>query len=365
MPKLCFVVYDLSIVGGVERVVEGLANKLCGQKYDVYIVSLHGETVNPALKLNDSIRIEHMRLSEGRLRAQMVEGTKKLIVFFRDNKIDIAFLEATFVGFIGAPLRFLTKTKIVFCDHGALLNQWDEKDVRIMRRIAAIASDRIVVLTKKSKDDYIQRFKIRERKISNIYNWISEAVIDSRRQYDEESKTIVTAGRFTKEKGFDLLIEVAKEIMPQNMGWQWHIYGEGPLERDIRDRIEANGLSGFIVLKGFSDNMSVVYQHTALYVLPSYREGVPLVLLEAKAYKIPSISFDILTGPNEIIMDGINGFLIEPYNTELMAEKIRQLICDSETRKKLSQNAYDNLDLFREETVFAQWIKLIEELSLR
>ena len=57
-------------------------------------------------------------------------------------------------------------------------------------------------------------------------------------------------------------------------------------------------------------------------VLPSYREGLPLVLLEAAACGLPMISFDIATGPNEIIRDKINGSLIPPYDCEKMADEI-------------------------------------------
>ena len=58
-----------------------------------------------------------------------------------------------------------------------------------------------------------------------------------------------------------------------------------------------------------------------MYVLPSYREGVPLVLLEAKISMVPSISFDIQTEPNEIIRDGVNGYLVQPYDVDAITGK--------------------------------------------
>lgn len=365
MSKICFVVYDLSIVGGVERVVESLSNKLSENGFDVYVVSLHGKDINPAFRFNKGIKIDYVRLKEERLRKQMIEGVRKLLRYFNNNKIDIAFLEATYSGFIGAPINYLTKTRIVFCDHGALRNQLGEKDVRIMRRIASLMSNMTVALTKKSAEDYMNIFRIKEKRITYIYNWINNAYIDKNRQYDLNSKVILSVGRLTKEKGFDLLIEVAKKVFVRNKDkeWKWYIYGEGPLEGEISEAIIKNGLEDFIFLKGFTDDVPSIYQHAAIYVLPSYREGLPLVLLEAKAFKIPTISFDICTGPDEIIIDGVNGYLIKPYDSDAMADRVLELIGNDSLRQRFSANTYTNIEQFREDIVFKQWLKLIRDLS--
>lgn len=364
MAVICFVVYDLSIVGGVERVVESLANRLT-EFYTIHILSLRGQSLNPALKLKDSIRIKSIDITEGRLRQQMLHAVPVLKKYFKDNHVEVAFLEATYAGFIGAPLGVLSKTKIVFCDHGAILNQINDNDITKMRRIAARFSNKVVVLTKKNKDDYEKCFRIKGNKVKCIYNWIAEETINPDTEYNFDSRVILSAGRFTKEKGYDLLIEVAKKVMPVHSDWQWHIYGEGPLESSIRKLVKKEGLEEFVVFKGFVEQMEDVYKKAALYVLPSYREGMPLVLLEAKAYKIPSVSFDIVTGPNEIISDEVNGCLIEPYDTAAMASCINWLIDNPELRGLLSQNSYVDIENYREDSILKQWISLINSLLKR
>lgn len=362
MTTLCFIMYDLSIVGGVERVVESLANKL-SERYTVHIISLHGHEINPALQFNKQIKLSFLHLPEGRLREQMIKAFFPLRSFFSKNKVDVAFLEATFAGFIGSATGIFSKTKTVFCDHGALANQIDDKDVTMMRKVSARLCKKLVVLTRRSKEDYEELFHTNGKKIKYIYNWINESMLDQNRKYNIDSRIIVTAGRFTKEKGFDLLIQVATKVLSACPDWKWYIYGEGPLENEIREKIKTAGLSESVILQGFTDNMDLVYKSMGLYVLPSYREGVPLVLLEAKAYKIPCVSFDIVSGPNEIINNGINGCLVKPYDTELMADTIIQLIKDPEKRKAFSENAYLNIDKFSEENVYNQWIELINELQ--
>ena len=104
------------------------------------------------------------------------------------------------------------------------------------------------------------------------------------------------------------------------------------------------------------------YKEYGMCVLTSYREGLPLVLLEAKINKLPIISFDIDTGPREIIKDGVNGFLIEPYDTRLMAIKINELLMNEKKRKSFSQNSVLGIEKFRLKEIILKWETLIDEL---
>ena len=99
-----------------------------------------------------------------------------------------------------------------------------------------------------------------------------------------------------------------------------------------------------------------------MYVLPSYREGLPLALLEAKANKLPIVSFDIDTGPREIVKNGVNGFLVEKYNKKEMAIKINELLENKELRNDFSEKSYENIKEFEKETIIKQWRELIDKI---
>ena len=96
-----------------------------------------------------------------------------------------------------------------------------------------------------------------------------------------------------------------------------------------------------------------------MLVLTSYREGLPLVLLEANAIGLPMVSFDVFTGPNEIIVDGENGFLVTPYDCEDMAKKISCLIEDKELRKRQAKNTEKYIDKFSYKRIIEQWKQVI------
>ena len=87
-----------------------------------------------------------------------------------------------------------------------------------------------------------------------------------------------------------------------------------------------------------------------------------MVLLEAKAKRLPLVSFDIHAGPSDIILDGVNGYLVAPFDVEAMAERIDFLIEHPEVRRAFSARAYDNIDGFRKEAVMKQWVDLINDV---
>lgn len=241
------------------------------------------------------------------------------------------------------------------------MNQWHQKDITAIRFWSACVAHKVVVLTEKTRRDYIEKFHLKENKVECIYNWISEEIGEAKKSYDCSSKKILTVGRLGKEKGYDLLVEVAKKILPTHQDWQWHVYGSGEMRQMLEEKIEEYRLEDQLILKGNVDHAYRYYSDYAFLVLPSYREGLPLVLLEALELGLPMVSFDIETGPNEIIEDGKNGYLIPPYDLEQMGQRMTELMEDVSRRKAFS--TYEgNKDKFSKNTILKQWIRLIEGL---
>lgn len=359
MKRLCLVDFNMSVLGGVEKVTSVMANEL-SKYYKVYIVSITNGKNGCKYKIDNKIEISSLANGELRLRDAIVKGNIELRKYFNDNKIDVAILMGTYAAIAGIFTKPFTKTKIIFSDHGALINQWDDKKITLIRYIVSKFSDKTITLTNKSREDYIKKFNISPQKIECIYNSIDTEMYKYTKEYDCKSKKILTIGRISEEKGFDLLIKVAKIILKKHPDWEWHIFGEGEKFEDIKAEIKKNKLSNNLFLKGSIECAYDIYNNYSIFVLTSYREGLPLVLLEAKSSKLPSISFDIITGPNEIITDNVNGFLIKPYNIEEMAEKIELLIQSEDLRKNFSDNSIIDISKFENNTIMEQWKKIID-----
>ena len=108
--------------------------------------------------------------------------------------------------------------------------------------------------------------------------------------------------------------------------------------------IKKKGLQNNVFLKGYESKINRLYKEYALFVLTSRNEGMGMVLVEALKAGLPVISFDIKCGPSDVIVDGVNGYLIEPFNIEKMSEKINMLIKNVVKREEFSANAESTLE---------------------
>lgn len=364
MKNICFIDPDFSVIGGAEKVLYTMALDLY-KKYNVYIVSIWSEGKKTVGPLPDGIN--YYILNDGPIKRRITLYPKKicdLIKYINKNNIDTVFLMGLYSAAFISSLKPFTKTKYVFCDHSSLMSQWDNKRVRSVSRHAAKLADKTIVLTKSNLFSYKEKFKIKDEKIDYIYNYIDENVFKySQNEYDINSKKIVTAGRFGPEKGFDMLVDVADIVFKKHPDWTWDLFGDGEEFEKVKNLIYEKGLENNLILKGQTDNMYDKYKDYAMYVLPSYREGLPLVLLEAKANHLPIVSFDVITGPREIVQDNIDGFLIDCYDKKQMADKICKLIENKALREQFSSHSYDNLDQFKKENIINKWDLLINSLS--
>ena len=367
MKSIAFVAYDFSVIGGVESVSCSLANRFC-ELYDVHFISIcqTGELIynlNPNISYSTLFGDQKLRLREYRLRAK-----NSLINYIENNEIDIVILEGNYAGFIGSVLKGKVSAKILFCDHGALSNSWwsigssfNDKIITLIRLISVIKSDAVVTLTEQSKMDYQKRLHIRENKVYCIPNWIEDNICKSD-GYNKESKRIISAGRFVEEKGFDQLIKAFAPIAKKHPDWSLDIYGDGELADDLKNLVISCGLQNQVFFPGMVNNLLDRYKDYAMYVMPSHKEGLPLVLLEAKANFLPIISFDILTGPREIISDNIDGILVQEKDINALTEAMELLIDNSDLRIKMSSNSQLNIDKFSKDVVLKKWLQLFESI---
>lgn len=363
MKKIAFISWDMTVLGGINQVIVTLANEFV-KHYDVHIVSLTRGNDQAPLKLDEQIH-DVFFVQEKACRGREVTkgGKEKLNKYLRENEIDILFL----MGFqVSLPVCLMTmgkKYKRVFCEHEALMSRWHERKLTLVRYLSALLSDKVITLTEQNALDYRRMFRLPKRKVEYIYNSISPSVIAQKSEaYDKNSKTILSVGRFSPEKQYDVLLDVAQPVLERHPEWNWVIYGTGETFQDIKDTIFSKGLEERIILKGETKEVAKVYKQGALFVLTSQREGLPLVLLEAKVNHLPCISFDIISGPSEMIRNQTDGFLIPPFDQKCMVNAIEQLIIDEQLRIQMAEEADKNLDKFSMPVILQQWINLIETL---
>ena len=351
---------DITRSGGTENVSIMIANELAKDPaYAVSFISLFEERPEPFFTIDDRIRrealypqvthgIQHYFSTVARLKKAVAKTGAQIIIDI-DGILDMYAL----------PLRRSTGVKVISWEHFNYLQNPGVPYRKLTRRWAARSADAIVTLTEADRRLYQSHLHVRCPIIAipNPMRMVEPAPV-----YDVDSTTIISSGRLTYQKGFDLLVDAAAAVLPKHPGWRWLILGEGEDRPMLERKIAAAGLADRLVLKGRVAGMDAYYRKAAFFVLSSRFEGLPMVLLEAKAHRLPIVSFDCLTGPAEIVMDQVNGLLVKDGDVPALAGAVETLIEDSERRKRFSAHTLDDADRFDIASIINQWKTLLAGL---
>ncbi|MGX7112354.1 glycosyltransferase family 4 protein [Gemella cuniculi] len=362
MRKICLVKWSLNTTGGGEKVAISLANEL-SKTYHVHLVGGITKKEDIFYNLNKKIRYYNLFDEKIKLSINLYKVIRKMKAYFIKNDIDLVFGIGTSSNVILSLSTLGIKTKAVLCDHTNLMGDNNSKSQKVQRYIGSKLADKIITLTNQDREQYIKKYKLLNSKVNYIYNWIEQTNLQSIK-YNSDSKKLITVGRFDNQKGYDFLGKVATQVLSKYPGWQWDIYGIGEesIKNKLVQELEKNNVLSQVNFMGTVKGTENIYPNHAIYVMTSRYEGLPLVLLEAKQYGLPIVSFKCPTGPSEIVLDKENGYLIDNYDVDKMSEKIIKLIENKELRESFSNNSMKDTEKFDKDKILKQWIDLIEEL---
>lgn len=174
------------------------------------------------------------------------------------------------------------------------------------------------------------------------------------------NKQILVVGRYTYQKGIDLLIEAWKKVNERHPDWLLNIYGTG--DKTYYENLANNyHLSKSIVFYQETKNIIEKYLENSIYVLSSRYEGLPLVIMEAMSVGLPCVAFACPCGPKDIIHDGEDGIICEDGDTEQLANGICKLIENEDLRKWMGRNAVKNIQRYSVDNIMQIWDRLFKE----
>lgn len=366
MHKIALMVSNLCTLGGTERVTANLSQAL-SKWYECHVITLWNDGTY-AYQLDPAVHLFNLYPQKRRLRAMAVDGTKRIRKYLKEQGIEVLIVVGRNNGLLPLFVGLCSSTRLIYCEHNSVSSWRFYKETlkqRVHRNLLQFllqhVPDCVVTLTEKDLAFYKDASVRSER----IYNALDDTLLAEKAVYHPEVKKLLTIARIDYQKGLEYMVEVAKRVLVKHPDWTWDVWGSGDdasYERKIERLIHENGLDGRLRFKGPSSCAYDLYDQYGVFILTSRYEGFPMVLLEAKAKKIPCVSFDIHSGPSDIIRDGVDGYLVKPFDVEQMAEKIDELIEDESLRRQFSEAAYGNLNQFREETIVPQWICLINDI---
>jgi len=267
---------------------------------------------------------------------------KYILILVTNKNIQLVHIHTASRGsFLRKALAFkiakLFHKKVILHIHGAeFLIFYQNLPNFFKKRVAETlaSADLIIVLSKQWKDNILGISKGCNMEV--LYN---PTVIRKENTHSEsKSIRVVFMGRLGKRKGIYDIIEAAKHIDNTNVEIQ--LYGDGNLEQFEKLIKDAN-LQGVVKIMGWVSGFKKeeVLKNSDIFILPSYNEGLPMSILEAMAYGLPIISTPV-GGISEAVEDGVSGFLIQPGDSEALAEKINLLANNRPLMGQMGQQAY-------------------------
>ena len=358
--KICFYLSNFQNNGGIGRVTSILANEFVKAGINVYCLCHMNDHDKPNIYNIDSrVNIHYLYNEQAPIHRVIFKGLiRKIIDFLKGNNIDLLIGCGSILSMPGIIAAKKSGIECFFWDHTSPYVTTDVKFQKITRQYCCRHSKKNVLLTKEAKDYYDK--KVNPIKNTYIYNPIDENAYKSNK-YNIDSKKIVSIGRFCYQKNFECLVNIASVVLKKHQNWTWDIYGIGPDEQKIKELIIENHLENNLFLKGQVNDIYDRLQNYSFIVMTSRYEGFPMTLLEASANRLPLLSFDIHTGPKEIIENGGNGYLIDFENKEEFIEKIDLLITNKELRQEMSDSSFDMCERFRLGTIIRKWNELFNK----
>lgn len=178
-----------------------------------------------------------------------------------------------------------------------------------------------------------------------------------------QNKMVVAVGRYTRQKGFDMLLKAWRKVEDVRQDWRLKIIGAG-------DSSEYSHLAQELQLKcvefgGPVKDVNEVFGQSSIMAFSSRYEGFGMVLIEAMACGVPTVSFACPCGPSDIITDGNDGYLVPAFDIDMFAQRLLSLMSADKERIEMGLRARDNMMRFRQVDVMHSWMALFSSFQVK
>jgi glycosyltransferase involved in cell wall biosynthesis len=329
------------IWGGVEQFVESLSRHFVAARVPVLVVTLFDGPLRQRL---DAAGVPvHVVGRRGHDPFSVFELARVL----RAHRISIVHAHGYKATILGAVAARMAGARLVRTEHGRLepgrglaqLKLW--LNIALESFVSRRAADAVVYV---SRDVQSQSRSAGPRAVQQvIYNGVEPPPAPTRTPLegfdaDPGLFNIGVIGRLVPVKGHAHLLRAVGRLR-ENANVRLYVFGEGPLERDCRRLVEAEGLDSIVRFMGFRADVQQYLPRLDLLAMPSLHEGLPFTLLEAMYQRVPVVASNV-GGLAETIRDGVTGVLVPPADEARLAAAIDRLIADPGLRRRLADSAY-------------------------
>lgn len=363
--KILFIITQLEL-GGAQRWLFDTATHLSKNAYAIIVA---GGEIHASQELLNKLKEKGIATHPLRHLVRAINPIKDFLACVEIYRLiikeepDILQLCSTKSGILGSIAGKLAGTRaIVYRIGGWSFNdprpRWQNTLFLWFEKITAPLKNIIIVNSRQGYNEALRYRICPKEKLALIYNGIDGAPYTHRRKSRPSNTLIIgTIANFYPTKGLLYLLQTAHIL--KNKPWVFRIIGDGP-ERPLLESFIFHKKLTNIELTGAVSNTKNYLQQCDILVIPSVKEGVPYVLLEAMAAGLPIIATTV-GGISEIIQSGMNGILIPPRDPEALAQQLIALAHNHELRMRLAHAAQKTIKHYSLKTMLAAMNKIYKK----
>ena len=367
---------DVTLDGGVERVVSNMANSFSQRGYQVNIISLFKANQGLKYQIESNIKVKYL-FNDNSFDTWRQHLLIKSNLYWR-YKLAVKFTSELY-AYIDGELKN-NETAVVLWNSYLITPLYGHKNVHIIgldhsrypfcnmvkglrHKLHTYMVGKFDIITTLN-DNEIVKWQSIGRPVYVMPNFLPVDNIDKQYSVPKRAKIILSMGRMnTNQKGFDRLIDAYSLIAKKFPDWKLVIYGSGSLQHLYRKQIKDLQMQDYIEIYDFTTEPQKIYHTASVYAMCSREEGFPMVLLEAGCKGLPLVAYDIEFGPKTIIKEGETGYIVSDGEKCKFAEALERLMSDEQLRQKISDNIRQDIPArFSEKVIMNQWEKIIKSL---
>lgn len=345
--------------GGAQKYVFDLALAMKNFGYDVAVAFGGSGKLAEKLKEKEIRTIEIPNLERDVNFLKELSVLRYLGKVFRDEKPNVVHLNSSKIGVLGAILARMTNIKkIIFTAHGFAFREDRSKVevtlIKFLSWLTILFSHKTICVSERDLRDVEDWLWIKNR-LTVIQNGIEIREISKPERPKEDLIKIVSIGELHKNKGFKYALKTINILKEKVSNFKYTIFSFGGEEENkLRKKIVKLNLQNFVELIITKEKSDDELKNFDIYFLPSIKEGLPYVLLEASLNYLPIVASET-GGAGEVVEDNRSGFLVETKDKEGFAVALEKLIRDKELRESFGKEAREIVESkFNIETMIAK-----------
>ena len=355
---------------GAEAVILNMSRTL-NEGSHTSVLGVFSNSSNPNLQLHQVATKEgiesHVIPCKGQIDPTVIASIRELATRTKADVVHAHGYKADIYGYFalrssGIPL---VSTCHTWYDNNPLVTLYGVADRLVLRNYAA------VVAVSDQVKQRLLRAGVREDKIHLVRNGIDLRPFDNASPslpnaiFEDHPPIVGLIGRLSIEKGVDIFLHAAAQVLIELPSTKFVVVGEGPDRDKLESLIDQLKLRESVSMLGRRDDMPSVYASLDIMVSASRQEGLPMAILEGMASSLPLIATPVGDVPT-MVRDGRTGVMVPPENAPLLASAIVTLLRNPAQRERLGAAARKLIeDEFSADRMTADYLRVYKEASSR